>query len=101
MWILNFPIMILLNICHVVVLTLSSGEVELYNAEQSSTYCTSVRCYTASRAIDGDWDTNSDTNWADGTHWLQVSMNNTLVDRIVLIAGTYHSVSACCTFTTK
>ena len=82
--------MILLNICHIVVLTLSSGKVELFNAEQSSTHCLSGTgtCYPASRAIDGNWDTNSMTNWAYGTHWLQVSMSNTLVDQIELKAPT-------------
>ena len=83
--------MILLNICHIVVLTLSSGEVELFNAEQSSTRCYSDEtCYNASRAIDGDWDTFSYTGWATGTHW-QVSMSNTTVYQIVLRAWTYYS----------
>ena len=77
--------MILLNICHIVVLTLSSGEVELFNAEQSSTYSS----YPASNAIDGNWDTRSITGWATGTHWLQVSMSNTPVYQIVLKAYSY------------
>ena len=80
--------MILLNICHIVVLPLSSaGEVELFNAEQSSTYSS----YRASLAIDGDWDTYSHTGYATGTLWLQVSMTNTIVYQIVLRAGTYYS----------
>ena len=81
--------MILLNICHIVVLTLSSGEVELFNAEQSGTRCnsaTSPTCYPASRAIDGDWTTLSITDPATGTHWWQVSMSNTTVYQIVLRA---------------
>ena len=100
MWILNFPIMILLNICHIVVLPLSSGEVELFNAEQSSTVCNSATCYPASNAIDGYWETFSRTDPASGhvRHWLQVSMSNTPVDQIlygplyeiVLRGGTYH-----------
>ena len=83
--------MILLNICHIVVLTLSSGEVELFNAEQSSTYCNSVRCYPASIAIDGYWNTASITAYATGTHWLQVSMSNTTVYQIVLKAHTLYT----------
>ena len=84
--------MILLNIiCHIVVLTLSSGEVELFNAERSSTYCYSGTCYPASLAIDGDWDTHSRTDPATGTHWLQVSMSNTTVYQIVLRAATYNN----------
>ena len=83
--------MILLNICHIVVLTLSSGEVELFNAEQSSTACDSVRCYNASNAIDGSWNTYSKTAPATGTHWFQVSMSNTLVYQIVLRAWTRNS----------
>ena len=78
--------MILLNICHIVVLTLSSGEVALFNAEQSSTYSSS---FPASNAIDGDWTTYSYTGWATGTElWLQVSMSNTTVYQIELRAGT-------------
>ena len=76
--------MILLNICHIVVLTLSSGEVELFNAEQSSTY----NSHPASLAIDGYWTTYSYTALATGTHWLQVSMSNTTVYQIVLKAWT-------------
>ena len=88
----HFPIMILLNICHIVVLTLSSGEVELFNAEQSSTWCYSDgTCYPASYAIDGDWNTDSYTGWATGTLWLQVSMSNTPVYQIVLRAWSYYS----------
>ena len=84
--------MILLNICHIVVLTLSSaGEVALFNAEQSSTYCNSGTCRNASRAIDGNWGTYSWTGWASGTHWLQVSMSNITVYQIVLRAGTRYS----------
>ena len=61
---------------------------ELFNAEQSSTY----RGYPASNAIDGDWYTNSLTAHATGTHWLQVSMSNTTVYQIVLKAlGGYYS----------
>ena len=84
--------MILLNICHIVVLTLSSGEVELFNAEQSSTYCYSYSgtCLNASNAIDGDWTTRSRTDWAIGTHWWQVSMSNTPVYQIVLKADTFY-----------
>ena len=82
--------MILLNICHIVVLTLSSaGEVALFNAEQSSTYCNREgTCRNASNAIDGDWTTRSITDLATGTHWWQVSMtlSNTLVYQIVLKA---------------
>ena len=81
--------MILLNICHIVVLTLSSGEVALFNAEQSSTYCSnSGTCYPASLAIDGDWNTYSYTG---STHWLQVSMSNTTVYQIELRAWTRNS----------
>ena len=83
--------MILLNICHIVVLTLSSGEMELFNAEQSSTYCHSVRCFNASLAIDGNWYTPSYTARASGTHWLQVSMSNTTVYQIELKAVTAYS----------
>ena len=83
--------MILLNICHIVVLTLSSGEVALFNAEQSSTYCDSVRCYPASNAIDGDWNTYSITAYVTGTHW-QVSMSNTTVYQIELKAYTNNRV---------
>ena len=75
--------MILLNICHIVVLTLSSGEVELFNAEQSSTYSSSD---PASNAVDGDWYTNSITGYATGTLWLQVSMSSITVYQIVLKA---------------
>ena len=89
----HFPIMILLNICHIVVLTLSSGEVELFNAEQSSTYCYSEgTCWPASNAIDGNWYTPSITDYATGTHWLQVSMTHTTVYQIVLKAGSYYRV---------
>ena len=81
--------MILLNICHIVVLTLSSGEVALFNAEQSSKYSSS---YPASRAIDGDRYTYSLTVYATGTeHWLQVSMTHTTVYQIVLRAGRRYS----------
>ena len=84
--------MILLNICHIVVLTLSSGEVELFNVEQSSTYCYSGTCYPASLAIDGDWNTHSRTAYVTGTElWLQVSMSNTTVYQIVLRAWTRNS----------
>ena len=71
-------------------MTLSSGKVELFNAEQSSTRCYSGTgtCHPASRAIDGNWDTTSRTNWATGTHWWQVSMSNTIVYQIVLKAWT-------------
>ena len=67
--------------------TTPSGEVALFNAEQSSTYTN----YTASNAIDGDWGTRSKTPWATGTHWWQVSMSNTAVYQIVLRAGTITS----------
>ena len=80
--------MILLNICHIVVLTLSSGEVELFNVEQSSTSSSS---YPASNAIDGIWYTRSRTDPATGTHWLQVSMSHTIVYQIVLKAWTRYS----------
>ena len=83
--------MILLNICHIVVLTLSSGEVALFNAEQSSTNCYSGTCYPASNAIDGDWGTYSATAYVTGTHWLQVSMTDTIVYQIVLKAWTAYS----------
>ena len=83
--------MILLNICHIVVLTLSSGEVKLFNAEQSSTDCDSGTCRNASLAIDGDWNTASLTATATGTHWWQVSMSNILVYQIVLKAWSYPS----------
>ena len=84
--------MILLNICHIVVLKLSSGEVALFNAEQSSTWCFRGTCYNASRAIDGNWNTYSYTGYATGTElWLQVSMPNTIVYQIVLRAYTYYS----------
>ena len=84
--------MILLNICHIVVLTFSSGEVELFNAEQSSTHCSySGTCWPASLAIDGNWYTLSITYYANGTHWLQVSMSNITVYQIVLRAGTNYS----------
>ena len=83
--------MILLNICHIVVLTLSSaGEVALFNAELSSTGCYSDgRCYPASNAIDGNWNSFSMTGYATGTHWLQVSMSNITVYQIVLGAYSY------------
>ena len=83
------------HICHIVVLTLSSGEevvffieVELFNAEQSTTHCYSGTCFNASNAIDGYWNTSSYTVRATG-NWWQVSMSNTLVDQIVLKAATY------------
>ena len=72
--------------------TTPSGEVALFNAEQSSTLCYSDgTCLSASRAIDGDWKTYSNTAHATGTHWLQVSMTNTLVYQIVLRASTKYS----------
>ena len=62
---------------------------ELFNAEQSSTECyNSGTCYPTSNAIDGNWETYSATAYTTGTHWLQVSMSNTLVDQILLKAGT-------------
>ena len=63
---------------------------ELFNAEQSTTLCTSLRCHNASLAIDGDWYTFSSTDYDTGTHWLQVSMtwSNTPVYQIVLNAWT-------------
>ena len=75
----------------IVVLTLSSGDAVLFNAEQSSTYCNSVRCYNASRAIDGDWSTYSRTDYVTGTHWWQVSMTNMTVYQIELKAVSYYS----------
>ena len=85
--------MILLNICHIVVLTLSSaGEVALFNAELSSTGCyRDGRCYPASNAIDGNWNSFSMTGYVTGTHWLQVSMSNITVYQIVLRAALYYS----------
>ena len=71
--------------------TTPSGEVALFNAEQSSTWCYSGTCYPASLAIDGDWGTTSWTVLATGTHWWQVSMSNTAVYQIVLQAWSYSS----------
>ena len=68
--------------------TTPSGEVALFNAEQSST----DKRLTASRAIDGDWYTRSVTVTATGTHWWQVSMTKTTVYQIVLRARTGYSV---------
>ena len=83
------------HICHIVVLTLSSGEVALFNAEQSTTYCTSGTgtCRNASLATDGNWYTNSYTGSVTEPKWWQVSMtlSNTLVYQIVLNAWTHYS----------
>ena len=70
--------------------TTPSGEVALFNAEQSSTLCYGGTCRNASLAIDGNWNTFSSTAWATA-HWLQVSMTNTLVYQIVLRASTKYS----------
>ena len=73
--------------------TTPSGEVALFNAEQSSTGCSTKTgtCYNASVAIDGDWNTRSWTATATGTHWWQVSMTKTTVYQIVLRARTGYS----------
>ena len=76
---------------YIVVLTHSSGDAVLFNAEQSNTYCDSGTCRNASLAIDGDWNTASLTATATGTHWWQVSMSNILVYQIVLKAWSYPS----------
>ena len=76
---------------YILALTLSSGEVALFNAEQSSTRCISGTCLNASLAIDGDWGIYSLTVYATGTHWLQVSMSNITVYQIVLRARTRYS----------
>ena len=62
---------------------------ELFNAEQSSTYCYGIICYNASRGIDGDDTTLSFTAAFTGTHWWEVSMTDTIVSQIVLKADTY------------
>lgn len=62
------------------------SEVELFNAEQVSTYAN----YNASRAIDGDEKTYSYTKTFTGTHWWQVSMTDTIVSQIVLKAANYN-----------
>ena len=60
----------------------------LFNPEQSSAKCEdSGTCFPASRAIDGDWITNSITAAATGLHWFQVSMADTLVYKIELKAS--------------
>ena len=60
----------------------------LFNPEQSSTYCLDDgRCRSASRALDGDWYTNSYTETVTGLHWFQVSMADTLVYKIELKAS--------------
>ena len=72
--------------------TTPSGEVALFNAEQSITLCYSDgTCWPASNAIDGNWYTLSNTAIATGTHWWQVSMSNTPVYQIVLRASTKYS----------
>ena len=53
--------------------------------------CYSGKCDNASLAIDGDWNTYSRTAKTTGTHWWQVSMPNTLVYQIVLVADTGYS----------
>ena len=81
--------MIFFNICHIVVLKPPSGDAVLFNAEQSTTFCTRT-CRNASRAIDGDWSTYSLTNYATGTHWWQVSMTDMTVYQIELKARAYN-----------
>jgi len=58
------------------------------NAAQSSTDCYGGPCHPASRAIDGDSDTFSSTEFSNGTHWLKVSMSPQKVDWVVLDAST-------------
>ena len=68
---------------------LLSGEVKLFDALQSSTYCTTTDggyCATADRAIgtsDGSY-----TAWSTGVHWWRASMANTLVHQIYMRYGT-------------
>ena len=66
----------------------------LFNATQSSTSCNeyrdSIYCQPASNAIDGDWDTHSETNPSNGTHWWKVSMLPQTVDWIKLAARSHY-----------
>lgn len=62
---------------------------KLFNATQSSTRCYSAdSCQLADFAIDGSWEQPSTTDRITGTHWLQVSMNDTLVSQIKLQSAT-------------
>jgi len=81
-------ILVLLGLCQAQAANTSTGEVELFDAVQSSTYCTTnpVTCKTADRALLDNSD--SCTDWGTGTHWWRASMANTTVYQISMAIGT-------------
>jgi len=65
-------------------------DAELVNATQTST----DSGWPASNAIDGDWDTDSHTEWDNGTHWWRASLTKPMtVHQVELRAGSYGNIT--------